>query len=308
MHYKLSILALFMALMILPACASSPVGGGGSMRRELDALKMEVADLRDRARLGGAAGAGGTSQMEIENLKTSVQRLNENVETASVGGMSIRQQMEYISARLDRLEKRANLQPLSRDVVAAPPIPVVTPSAPAAYPPTGAQYPPTSEFPMEQPVGTAAPEAVTPPPPVPGIEAPAGPEPIPVAVPVTPSQRSSYDEGKEFFDQKNYPAAITKFQSYMSTESGGANVPAAQFYIGESHYFQNQFDEAILAYQELISGYPKNNFVSTALLKQGLSFQAIGDKSSARLIYQKVVREYPKSYAAGIARERLKTI
>ncbi|MDR2387293.1 MAG: tol-pal system protein YbgF [Deltaproteobacteria bacterium] len=302
MRYELSILALFLALMILPSCASSPVGGGGSMRRELDALKMEVADIRDRARLGGAGGATGTSQLEIDNLKTAVQRLNENVETASVGGMSIRQQMEYISARLDRLEKRANLQPLSRDVVAPPAIPVVIPSAPAAYPPN------TSEFPTEAPLSGVGPEVVSPPPPLPGIVEPSGPEPIPVAVPVSPTQRSSYDEGKELFDQKNYPAAIAKFQSYMSVESGGTNVPAAQFYIGESHYFQNQFDEAILAYQDLISGYPKNNFVSTALLKQGLSFQAIGDKSSARLIYQKVVREYPKSYAAGIARERLKTI
>jgi tol-pal system protein YbgF len=269
---------------------------------------MEVADIRDRARLGGGGG-GGSSQMEIENLKTSVQRLNENVETASVGGMSIRQQMEYISARLDRLEKRANLQPLSRDVVASPPIPVVMPTAPPAAP----AYPPQDEgFGPPPPVASGPQSPVVPPTGDPGY--PAGPEPVPVPgpapVPGAPpgAAGSPYDEGKELFDQKNYSAAIERFKAYMSAESGGAQVPAAQFYIGESLYFQNQFDEAILAYQDLISGYPKNAFVSTALLKQGLSFQAIGDKSSARLIYQKVVREYPKSYAAGVARERLKTI
>jgi tol-pal system protein YbgF len=137
-----------------------------------------------------------------------------------------------------------------------------------------------------------------------------GTDGVPVVMPSGPAsaQRSAYDEGKEFFDQKNYPAAVERFKSYMAAEPNGSQVAPAQFYIGESLYFQNQFDEAILAYQDLISGYPKNALVSTALLKQGLSFQAIGDKASAKLIYQKVVREYPKSYSAGIARERLKTI
>jgi tol-pal system protein YbgF len=270
------------------------------MRRELDALKMEVADIRDRARLGG--GGAGTSQLEIDNIKTSVQRLNENIETASVGGMSIRQQMEYISARLDRLEKRANLPPLSRDVVAPTPIPVVVPSAPSAYPPAA---PP--EATSQSPMGAVPPEgAPVTSPPVgaipPGVGTGVG---VPPAVAV---QRSAYDEGKELFDQKNYPAAIDKFKNYVASEPNGTQVAGAQFYIGESLYFQNQFDEAILAYQDLISGYPKNALVSTALLKQGLSFQAIGDKASAKLIYQKVVREYSKSYSAGIARERLKTI
>jgi tol-pal system protein YbgF len=280
-----------LSLFLLPACSSSAVGGGGSIRRELDALKMEVADLRDRARLGGGAvgAASGTGQLEIENLKTAVQRLNENVETASVGGMSIRQQMEYISARLDRLEKRANLPPLSREVVAPAAIPVmVPPDAQPAYPPA----PPAATG--------AAPQA----PPV----AEEGPDGAPVAVPPPAAQRSAYDEGKELFDQKNYPAAIERFRAYLAAEPGGGQVPGAQFYIGESNYFQNKFEEAILEYQTLVSGYPKNPLVSTALLKQGLSFQALGDKASAKLIYQKVVREYPKSYSAGIARERLKTI
>ncbi|MDR1677285.1 MAG: tol-pal system protein YbgF [Deltaproteobacteria bacterium] len=298
MLYKLYFLLSIISLMVLSACASSPIGGGGSMRRELDALKMEVADLRDRARLGGGS-TSGTSQLELDSLRTSVQRLTENVETASVGGMSIRQQMEYISARLDRLEKKANLPALSRDVVAPVAIPVVVPSTPP--PPQGGRTVQTADSPGEQvPVNSpnAPPDTIEP-----GIE--------PVLAPsaqTAQTERSAYDEGKEFFDQKNYPAAIGKFKSYLSAEPNGSQVAGAQFYIGESLYFQNQFEEAILAYQELISGYPKNALVSTALLKQGLSFQASGDKASAKLIYQKVVREFPKSYSAGIARERLKTI
>jgi tol-pal system protein YbgF len=292
MLHKSFLLLLLAVIFVLPACSSGAIGGSGSLQREIDALKMEVADLRERARLGGG------SSMELDTLRTSVQRLTENVETASVGGMNIRQQLEYTSARLDRLEKRANLPPLSRDVVA--PIPMV-PAAVPSYP-EPVQAPPAPVSGVEPEQGTG-PVAMVPAP------APIAPEGIPAAQPAAPpTNRTIYDEGKLLFDQKNYSSAIERFKSYLGQEPNGNQVPAAQFYVGESYYFQNQFEEAILEYQTLISGYPKNNLVSTALLKQGLSFQALGDTASAKLIYQKVVREYPKSYSAGIARERLKTI
>jgi tol-pal system protein YbgF len=239
--------------------------------------------------------------MELDNLRTNVQRLTENIETASVGGLTIRQQLEYMSARLDRLETKANLPPLSRDVVAP-----VTPMMPAGpYPGPEVTAGPVAGGPVAVPPGTPVvpgePEGV------PG--AVPGPAEAGVVAPVAPpAVRTVYDEGKDLYDQKNYQVAIDRFKSYLAQEPQGAQVPAAQFYIGESFYFQNKFEDAILEYQTLISGFPKNNLVSTALLKQGLSFQALGDKSSAKLIYQKVVREYPKSYSAGIARERLKTI
>jgi TolA-binding protein len=56
----------------------------------------------------------------------------------------------------------------------------------------------------------------------------------------------------------------------------------------------------------VVQGFPKSSQVPTSLLKQGLAFQTLGDGSSAKLLYQKVLNSYPKSYAAGVARERLK--
>jgi tol-pal system protein YbgF len=127
-----------------------------------------------------------------------------------------------------------------------------------------------------------------------------------VPPPVAPP--SAYDQGKALFDQKNYAAALGLFREYLAAEPSGSQAAAAQFYIGECLYFQNQFEDAILEYQVVVSGYPKNSLVSNALLKQGLSFQAVGDNSSAKILYQKVVRDYPNSYSAGVARERLKTM
>jgi tol-pal system protein YbgF len=283
---KLALVLVGLVLVASGCGGGTLVGGSSNLQREVDVLKMEVADLRDRSRLSDMGGGGGVPssnnlRVDVDNLRLSLQRLTESIETASLGGLTLRQQLEYLSARIDRLEKRASLPPLSTEVVAdSGPGPVGPPVvAPSAVPPA---LPPST--PAAGPVVGQGPD--TPPPP----------------------SQSAYDEGKAMFDQKRYPDAIAKLKEYLANEPSGRQAGAAQFYVGECLYNQNQYEDAILEYQNLVTGYPKNSLVSAALLKQGLSFQALGDKASAKLFYQKVVREYPKSYSAGVARERLKTI
>ncbi|MDR1656885.1 MAG: tol-pal system protein YbgF [Deltaproteobacteria bacterium] len=296
MPKKILIWSALLMMILITGCANGVVTGGSSLRREIDALKMEVADLRDMSRVSAGTGSvgGGSSdlRLEIDNIRTNLQRVTENIETASIGGVSLRQQLEYMSARLDRLEKKVSLPPLSRDVVGPITPPVVLTEPTSTVPATSVTVAPGSQTELPgPPAGTEHPEDIA-----------AG------SVPAVPAARSVYDQGKDLFDQKKYPEAIELFRQYIAAEPTGAQVAGAQFYIGESLYFQNKFEDAILEYQTVVSGFPKSQLVSTALLKQGLSFQALDDKASAKLLYQKVVRDYPKSYSAGIARERLKTI
>jgi TolA-binding protein len=51
--------------------------------------------------------------------------------------------------------------------------------------------------------------------------------------------------------------------------------------------------------------FPEGNKVPYALLKQGLSFQQLGDKTSARLFLQQVIRDYPNTNQARVARAKL---
>lgn len=130
----------------------------------------------------------------------------------------------------------------------------------------------------------------------------------PVAPPLPQAAATPFERGKELFDQKDYKGATASFNAYLAAEPKGANADAAQFYIAESLYLRQQYEEAILEYQKVVQGFPKSSQVPTSLLRQGISFQAIGDKGSAKLLYQKVVRDYPKSYAASVATGRLKNI
>ncbi|MFC1825731.1 tetratricopeptide repeat protein, partial [Thermodesulfobacteriota bacterium] len=80
------------------------------------------------------------------------------------------------------------------------------------------------------------------------------------------------------------------------------------FWIGECYMSLRQYEQAILAYQEVIKKYPKGNKIPSALLRQAVAFLEIKDKTSSRLLLKKIIKRYPKSNEAKIARKKLKTI
>jgi tol-pal system protein YbgF len=102
--------------------------------------------------------------------------------------------------------------------------------------------------------------------------------------PPEPAAKGLYEEGKLLFDRKDYRQAAELFRNYLREDPKGANAAAAQFYIGESLYSEKRYEEAILEYQKVVEGFPKSSQVPTTLLKQGLSFQALGDGGSAKLL------------------------
>ena len=79
-------------------------------------------------------------------------------------------------------------------------------------------------------------------------------------------------------------------------------VPYAQYWIGEAYFTQGKYNEAILAYNEVLVGWPKSDRVPAALLRQASAFAELGDKIDARLILQKLISEHP-GVAGGGARQ-----
>jgi TolA-binding protein len=69
-----------------------------------------------------------------------------------------------------------------------------------------------------------------------------------------------------------------------------------------------QYEQAILAYQEVIKNYPKGNKVPSALLRQGFAFLEIKDQTSAKLLLNRVVKNHPNSSEAKIAQKKLETL
>jgi len=77
------------------------------------------------------------------------------------------------------------------------------------------------------------------------------------------------------------------------------------YWKGESYYAEKDYENAILAFQDVIDKYPGGDKAPDAMLKQGLSFQALKDKKNARIVLELVLTKYPKTPAAEKARQKL---
>ena len=117
-----------------------------------------------------------------------------------------------------------------------------------------------------------------------------------------------YAAAYQTFKSGNYTKAREAFQGFLTANPTGEYSDNAQFWIGECYFFEKKYDKAILEYEKVTKQFPSSNKVPYALLKQGISFQNLGDKVSAKLLLQQVIRDYPNTSQARIARSKLQDI
>ena len=113
---------------------------------------------------------------------------------------------------------------------------------------------------------------------------------------------------KQAFDQGDSDAARKKFQELIEKYPRSERADNAQFWIGEIYYREKWYEKAILEYQKVIENYPKGNKVPASLLKQGLAFLNLGDKTNSRLILEELIKKHPKSNEAKIAKDKVKSL
>ncbi len=123
-----------------------------------------------------------------------------------------------------------------------------------------------------------------------------------------PTSKELYSKAYDDFKKGDIKAARIGFRKYLRLFPNTDYSDNAQYWLGEFFFVEKKYKEAILEFDEVIRKYPKGNKVPPALLKQGLAFYRLGDKTSAKLILQKVVKKYPRSNQAKIARKELKKL
>jgi tol-pal system protein YbgF len=117
-----------------------------------------------------------------------------------------------------------------------------------------------------------------------------------------------YEFAKKSFDQKNYETARDAFEKFLETYPDSDKADNARFWIGEIYFREEWYEKAILEYQKVIDNYPEGNKVAAAYLKQGISFQELGENGNAKLVLKELIRRFPESNEANIARQKLNRI
>ena len=102
-----------------------------------------------------------------------------------------------------------------------------------------------------------------------------------------------------------YDESVKAFANFLKRYPESPYAPNAQYWIGEAHYVDRDFDKAWDAFAQVLKRFPKSGKASDALLKQGLLRVEQGKQAEARELLKQVPQRYPNSTAAGLARERL---
>jgi tol-pal system protein YbgF len=123
-----------------------------------------------------------------------------------------------------------------------------------------------------------------------------------------PDLKESYFDAFNDYKSGKYDEARGKFQAFLKQFPNASLASGAQFWIGECYFVEGNIEKAILEYDKVIKNYPKGDMVPHALLKQGLSFLKLDDKTGARILLEKLLADYPGTHQANIAKAMLTTL
>ena len=83
------------------------------------------------------------------------------------------------------------------------------------------------------------------------------------------SDRDNYQAAFELLKEQRYEPAAMAFQQFLVTFPDSELADNAQYWLAESHYVTQMFDEALAEFERCYHEYPRSRKVPDALLKMG---------------------------------------
>ena len=126
----------------------------------------------------------------------------------------------------------------------------------------------------------------------------------PAATVATADTGSSIGKGKSLFDQGKFREAYQQFEN-ISASGSATDAVEAKYMMGECLFALQEYDQAILDYQNIITNHPSSGKAPAAMLKQAMAFEKLNDKDTARILYKKLIATYKDSPEAQQAQQKL---
>jgi len=114
-----------------------------------------------------------------------------------------------------------------------------------------------------------------------------------------------YNDAYNAFLNNNFDGSATGFKTYLSKFPNGEMAEGAYFYLGESLYLKEHWQDAALAYATVLEKFPKSPRIPAARLKYAMALLKLpGNKKDEALKYlHSVVKDYPASQEAKTAKD-----
>jgi tol-pal system protein YbgF len=120
------------------------------------------------------------------------------------------------------------------------------------------------------------------------------------------SDRDNYQAAFELLKDQRYDDAATAFHRFLTTYPDSQLADNAQYWLAESYYVTEQFDEALQQFTAVIDRHPRSRKVPDALLKMGYCNYELERWDAARAALSRVQIEHADTTAARLAEQRLK--
>lgn len=144
--------------------------------------------------------------------------------------------------------------------------------------------------------------------PTPGAPPGAPGAPAAPAAPAVPDADSLYSQGMSYYNGGQWELSVQAFNDYLKYYKDTDRASNAQFYVGECYYSQQDYKDAIAAYDLCIEKYPTGNKAAEAQLKKGFSLLALDQKSAGVRELRSLIQRFPNSHESDLARQRLKKL
>ncbi len=115
-----------------------------------------------------------------------------------------------------------------------------------------------------------------------------------------------YKKALESFYARDYARAQSMWGEFTTAFPDNPLAPNAFFWHGEAAFQQQNYAQAVLSYQQVISKYKQCNKYAPALLKQGISFFKLGKKEAGTIVLKDLIKQLPESFEASRAKTFLK--
>lgn len=119
------------------------------------------------------------------------------------------------------------------------------------------------------------------------------------------TDRDNYQVAFELLKEERYDLAAASFREFLTAFPESELVDNAQYWLAESYYASNNFEQALSDFQVVIDDHPRSSKVPDALLKMGLCNYNLQRWDAAREALTRVQKDYAETTAARLAGQYL---
>ena len=241
--------------------------------------------------LSGPVDAG--AQAAIPNLLTKVQQLESQIRTLTGRVEELGYQVQRVGDQVEKVQADTDLRLQALEGSSATPAPAPGGRTEAPSSPAPASSAPSS--------GSAATSLGAPPRPL-GQISQAEASRVGSQRPAAGQQQAALPDGsieqqyQAAFDhlvKHDYERAEVAFRAFVQRHPTDALAGNAQYWMGETFYVRQRYQDAAVAFLEGYQKYPKSPKAADNLLKLGMALGQVGQPAEACATFQRLQAEFP---------------